>query len=104
MGNTARRETHGSLGLSRELSVLREEEVNFEPWLGGSCGYPLWYRIEAMQTDCLGMAEEANHTLQHDWRERAVVYYWKGPALALRLVPLCCRGRRGGDIYFQQWW
>jgi hypothetical protein len=83
MGDAARRETRGNLGLSRELSVLREE-ADSEPWLGGSRGYPLWYRIEvcryarAHDVDAaVAMFRPCKRTVR-SWLKRIIPYSMTG--------------------------
>eukprot|EP00978_Attheya_sp_CCMP212_P009110 scaffold21456_cov53-Attheya_sp.AAC.2 len=59
MGDMERCKVFSNLGLSRELSVFREEAYS-EPWLGGSCSYPLWYCIAIYGVDAVFSAHVAH--------------------------------------------
>jgi hypothetical protein len=65
MDNAKRRDTRSRMGLSRELLVPRDV-FDADPSLGGSRGYPLWYRIQVLEYSTVRCCRYAIQPMQKD--------------------------------------
>ena len=71
-----RADTRRRLGLDREEQVSRASLPN--PSLGGSRGYPVWFRREELQKRANGEVTEVPEITLDRWEERLIPYKMTG--------------------------